>query len=558
MFIKKFAGAALVAVVLAGNAFSQEDARIPFVVNVDATVSATRGSDTVRITVESDVEQVMTITAGILVSVRHGAANRQITAANLRVDSRGNLNLNLPQSDYHNAAFSLYSINGRRVMHTNVNETTRNFTRSNVAPGVYIMSVKGVNGHSFTTRFNHRGGAMNVNVSYGEIYYSDLRRETAAFLTSGEEWNIRVRATGHVDSVYTLAIVGGDNPRQTITLRSSSDNGGGEPTCTAGQDCPDDVGTCTVSEICSNNVLREDCIGTFSVGASCTFTVTLNSEGTGATGGGNYVEGQTVRISAGTRPFNYIFNNWTSDNPSVNFQNQRSESTSFVMPGSSVTITANFELLPQFHPGVTYGTLVDSRDGQTYRTVTITYRNLPIDSQTWMAENLNYDSGTASSQCLDYDPTNCDIYGRLYDWNTAMAGSSSSDAIPSGVQGICPDGWHLPSYEEWNILINASSSVESMRGEFLKSPFGWMPHTNVRIGTNRYGFSALGGGGTQQMADGNFSGGRLGYAGFWWTATERDADFGRLWSMYNDHNSVIASSSNKTQSRNSVRCIKDD
>lgn len=128
-------GAVLIAIVLAGNAFSQqEDANVPFIVNADATISAARGSDTVRITVESGVERIMTISAGILVSVRHGTANRRMTAANLRVDSRGNINLNLPQSDYHNATFSLYSLNGRRIMHTNVNETTRNFSALMLLP----------------------------------------------------------------------------------------------------------------------------------------------------------------------------------------------------------------------------------------------------------------------------------------------------------------------------------------------------------------------------------------------------------------------------------------
>jgi len=65
-------------------------------------------------------------------------------------------------------------------------------------------------------------------------------------------------------------------------------------------------------------------------------------------------------------------------------------------------------------------------------------------------KNLNYE--TENSWCYDNDGNNCDIYGRLYNWETMMNGEESSDEVPSGVQGICPDGWHVPSDNEWKIL----------------------------------------------------------------------------------------------------------
>jgi len=110
------------------------------------------------------------------------------------------------------------------------------------------------------------------------------------------------------------------------------------------------------------------------------------------------------------------------------------------------------------------GTFTDSRDGQVYKWVR-------IGEQIWMAENLKYlpdvvgpDSSSSSLPfyyVYGYDGTdvaaakataNYQAYGVLYNWAAAMAGSASSDDNPSGVQGVCPIGWHLPSHEEWKQL----------------------------------------------------------------------------------------------------------
>jgi uncharacterized protein (TIGR02145 family) len=96
---------------------------------------------------------------------------------------------------------------------------------------------------------------------------------------------------------------------------------------------------------------------------------------------------------------------------------------------------------------ITYGTI--SWKGRSYRTTT-------IGSQTWMAEDLNLRSlnGTDTlGSCYDETQANCDVYGRLYTWTEAMNGAVASDAAPSGVRGLCPDGWHLPSKAEWDVLF---------------------------------------------------------------------------------------------------------
>ena len=84
------------------------------------------------------------------------------------------------------------------------------------------------------------------------------------------------------------------------------------------------------------------------------------------------------------------------------------------------------------------GSFIDSRDGRTYKTI-------KIGSQNWMAENLNYT--TTNSVCFNKDASNCTKYGRLYTW-----------AAANGAK-VCPNGWHLPSSTEWEILLAKIDSL---------------------------------------------------------------------------------------------------
>ena len=136
--------------------------------------------------------------------------------------------------------------------------------------------------------------------------------------------------------------------------------------------------------------------------------------------------------------------------------------------------------------------------GQVYNTVL-------IGEQCWLKENLNYESG--NSWCYENNPANCNTYGRLYDWESALS--------------VCPSGWHLPSDEEWKILEGA---VDSQYGypdpEWNNSgKRGFDAGKNLKstscYGTNVYGFSALAGG--TYNINGFLS---LGYTGFWWSSDE--------------------------------------
>ncbi len=149
--------------------------------------------------------------------------------------------------------------------------------------------------------------------------------------------------------------------------------------------------------------------------------------------------------------------------------------------------------------------LVDKRDNKSYKTVI-------IGTQLWMAENLNYKAD--GSICYGNKDANCTKYGRLYNWQTAMNGAPGSETSPSGVQGVCPAGWHLPSEKEWQAMVNivyqdkvditgdeqAEYYARDATGQMLKSKTGWEKADRNSlgfipgVGNNKSGFTALPGG----------------------------------------------------------------
>ncbi|MCL2219885.1 MAG: fibrobacter succinogenes major paralogous domain-containing protein [Chitinispirillia bacterium] len=141
------------------------------------------------------------------------------------------------------------------------------------------------------------------------------------------------------------------------------------------------------------------------------------------------------------------------------------------------------------------GSFTDARDGKTYRTV-------KIGDQTWMAENLNYKTG--KSVCYDNEESNCQKYGRLYNWDDAMK--------------ACPAGWRLSSSAEWTALTYFVGGRE-VAGTKLKSKTGWSTDKGYEAATDDYGFSALPGG--YGDSGGNFN--DADYYGYWWSATKFNA-----------------------------------
>lgn len=197
-----------------------------------------------------------------------------------------------------------------------------------------------------------------------------------------------------------------------------------------------------------------------------------------------------------------------SSNSTASSSSISQQKSSSSVAQSSNSVVSSSSTAPVGCQTCKFGTLTDERDGQTYKTI-------EIGNQVWMAENLNYnyDWGTAKSFCYEDDSTNCKKYGRLYRWSAVMdsAGLFSTNGIGCGhknactpkypVQGVCPEGWHVPSSEEFTVLLKAVGGVQNKEKDWqwdkaglnLKSTSGWENHTLLQSGngTDSFGFSAL-------------------------------------------------------------------
>jgi uncharacterized protein (TIGR02145 family) len=220
-----------------------------------------------------------------------------------------------------------------------------------------------------------------------------------------------------------------------------------------------------------------------------------------------------------------------------------------VFDGHDHTIDGPVWSFRTMQPGQCGDTIVDNRDGQIYNII-------QIGGQCWMAQNLNFES--VESRCYSDNLANCNIYGRLYDWETMMNGSSSSNSVPSGVQGICPSGWHIPSDGEWCIATQYIDSTVDCNsyyyftgtdvGTKMKSKTGWNSNGN---GSNESMFTALPGGFEFEGFE------QLGYFTFFWSSTGFYANDAMSWGL-SDSETGISIIDFYKWNKLSVRCINDD
>jgi uncharacterized protein (TIGR02145 family) len=191
-------------------------------------------------------------------------------------------------------------------------------------------------------------------------------------------------------------------------------------------------------------------------------------------------------------------------------------------------------------------------DGNVYKTVT-------IGTQIWMAENLkvsHYNNGDLITQTLDTitwqnqaniigertilstESSYLSTYGYLYNW-----------LVVADSRNVCPIDWHIPSKDEWNLLINYLGGNNSITCNSLKE-VGTTHWLSPNGGNNLSGFNALPGGRFPVNADVNIG---LNNAGSWWSNTS--IDLSTAWG-YTIGQSWISEYKDIKDNGFSIRCIK--
>jgi len=173
------------------------------------------------------------------------------------------------------------------------------------------------------------------------------------------------------------------------------------------------------------------------------------------------------------------------------------------------------------------------------------YPTVKIGIQTWMAKNLASTKAPDGSSIISYpyfgSEDSVRQYGRMYDWANALK--------------ACPEGWHLPSDEEWMALVDFLGGPMIAGGKIKETGTSHWKDPN-KGATNESGFTALPGGQRE---------GTLGYLknfrylnnkGFWWTSQEVSDFQAAYFSLVNNSTSLSTSYSYKNYGY-SVRCLRD-
>lgn len=187
---------------------------------------------------------------------------------------------------------------------------------------------------------------------------------------------------------------------------------------------------------------------------------------------------------------------------------------------------------------------VTDYDGNIYQTIT-------IGSQVWMKENLkslHYSNGTEIAAVWSYDDNDSyvETYGRLYSWDAAMKNSTIE-----GAQGVCPNGWHVPTDDEWTILGNYLGGNDMAGGKMKEQGISHWNSPNAGA-TNESGFTALPAG---EYDDTHYQ--FLGEYNVIWSSTEENTTWAKYRYISYDDTGLHPYTYYKSF-RYSVRCIKNE
>lgn len=305
-------------------------------------------------------------------------------------------------------------------------------------------------------------------------------------------------------------------------------------------------------------------------------------------------QGETVQLTAKINPDDASVKTvtWSSSNPDVVSVTENGFVTCVSVGDAEITASADGKSGKCTIYVMGHGTVTDCQ-GNEYKTV-------KLGEQWWMAENLrvtkfspnNTDSKnisisivSAGAQCKntpycidasnksnwnapeDWDPQYDELlskFGYLYNWAAAVGvadGSTATTSFTGNRQGICPDGWHVPSYTEWDNLVDFVNSIEgetNMEGKHLKSVNGWYKGSDIyKPALDTYGFTILPAGGYQSGKI--YSNARLGR---FWTkdvnSSYPNSEAQNVYFSWYEDNMKYGSGKNDGLKKDaySVRCVK--
>lgn len=185
------------------------------------------------------------------------------------------------------------------------------------------------------------------------------------------------------------------------------------------------------------------------------------------------------------------------------------------------------------------------------------YKIVKVGEQIWMRENLrslHYDDGTTIENVHVYNDNeyNAAIYGRLYSWNAIMHGSLSSTSIPSGVKGVCPCGWHMPSDNEWYTLINYLGGTSIAGSKMKETGVTYWEYPNV--GAENTTFLSVRPAGNMQSE--SFY--QLGTTTAFWTTAKYHISYARYVFLDNLTTRAVIYNDGNISDLYSVRCLKNE
>jgi uncharacterized protein (TIGR02145 family) len=212
------------------------------------------------------------------------------------------------------------------------------------------------------------------------------------------------------------------------------------------------------------------------------------------------------------------------------------------------------------------GTFTDQRDG-------VKYEWIRIGDQIWMAENLKstiyadgtplvdgtgagniYDEHSAKYYFwYDDDEKYAETYGALYTWSAAMNGAKADTSKSDSIQGVCPDGWHLPGESEWEQLKTYLGGYDQAGKKMKEAGTDHWEAPNTGA-TNESGFSALPAG--SRNYEGRYNG--LGTDAYFWSSTISEESTHAVMKMLDNQDGDLGEDALIITYGCSVRCIKDD